>query len=138
MAVAYSIPTMPMNQVQLAKRKIPFLALGGVWEQDDVEAATSVVQAAARPDGNFFPLPEEADFQTALARHENCSRAIVVNSCGTALDLCMMALDVKPGDEVIVPGLTFVCTAGTAAARAAKVVFADIDPQTLCLSPGAV
>jgi dTDP-4-amino-4,6-dideoxygalactose transaminase len=37
-----------------------------------------------------------------------------------------------------VPGLTFVCTAGTAAARGARIIFADIDPSTLCLSPAAV
>ncbi|MBI4024416.1 MAG: DegT/DnrJ/EryC1/StrS family aminotransferase [Verrucomicrobia bacterium] len=122
----------------VAKRPVPFLALGGVWEQDDIDAATKVMQAAARPDGNFFPLPEEKDFQNALARHEGCKHAVVVNSCGTALDLCMMALGIHAGDEVIVPGLTFVCTAGAAVARSAKAVFADIDPVTLCLSPSSV
>ena len=119
-------------------RTIPFLALGGLWEQDDIDSAYRVIAAAAEPAGNFFPLPEEAEFQRALALHEGSAHAVVVNSCGTALDLCMMALAIEPGDEVIVPGLTFVCTAGAAAARGAKVVFADIDPVTLCLSPAAV
>jgi len=123
---------------QMEKRSIPFIALGGVWEEDDVAAATDVIRAAAEPNGNFFPLPEEVDFQQALAAHEECTHAVVVNACGTALDLCMMALGIGAGDEVIVPGLTFVCTAGTAAARGAKVVFADIDADTLCLSPEAV
>jgi UDP-4-amino-4-deoxy-L-arabinose-oxoglutarate aminotransferase len=50
----------------------------------------------------------------------------------------MIGLGVGPGDEVIVPGLTFVCTAGTAVARGARVRFADIDKQTMCLSPEAV
>ena len=126
------------NTSQLEKRSIPFIALGGVWEDDDVAAAMEVITAATEPNGNFFPLPEEVDFQKALAAHEDCAHAVAVNSCGTALDLCMMALEVKAGDEVIVPGLTFVCTAGTAAARRAKVVFADIDPGTMCLSPAAV
>jgi len=45
---------------------------------------------------------------------------------------------VSPGDDVIVPGLTFVCTATCAAAQGAKVVFADVDPDTLCLDPAAV
>ena len=122
----------------LEKRSLPYLALGGVWEQDDVEAAQRVIAAAAQLNGNFFPLPEEADFQKALAAHEGAAHAVAVNSCGTALDLCMIALGVGPGDEVIVPGLTFVCSAGTAAARGAKVVFADVDPATLCLDPKAV
>ncbi len=122
----------------LTKREVPFIALGGLWEQDDIDAATQVMQAAAEPGGNFFPLPEETDFQNALAQHEDCAHAVAVNSCGTALDLCMMALDIEAGDEAIAPGLTFVCTAGTAAARGAKIVFADIDKDTLCLSPAAV
>lgn len=119
-------------------RKVPFLPLGGIWEQDDIEAARKVIAAAAEPGGSFFPLPEETLFQQALAAHEGSAHAVAVNSCGTALDLCMIALGIREGDEVIAPGLTFVCTGGTAAARGAKVVFADIDPVTLCLSPAAV
>ena len=122
----------------MQKRKVPFQALGGSFDADDVEAALKVLKAAAEPGGSFFPLPEEADFQDALAAHEGAERAVIVNSCGTALDVCMTLLDVQAGDEVIVPGLTFVCTATCAAARGAKVVFADVDPATLCLDPAAV
>lgn len=117
-------------------RTIPFLALGGLFEADDAAAAGAVIESAASG-GNFFPLPEETLFQTALAESEGASYSIAVNSCGTALDLCMMAIELGPGDEVIVPPLTFVCTATCAAARGAKVVFADIDPHTLCLDPAA-
>ncbi|MFH1616667.1 MAG: DegT/DnrJ/EryC1/StrS family aminotransferase [Planctomycetota bacterium] len=118
-------------------RKVPFQALGGCFEQDDVDAALKVMQAVV-DGGSFFPLPEEADFQKALADHEGASHAVVVNSCGTALDLCMMMLGITAGDEVIVPGQTFVCTATCAAVRKAKVVFADVDPETMCLAPEAV
>jgi hypothetical protein len=62
------------------KREIPFIALGGVWEQDDVDAAMNVIQAAAQPNGNFFPLPEEKNFQDALAAHEESDFAVAVNS----------------------------------------------------------
>ncbi|MCE9560159.1 MAG: DegT/DnrJ/EryC1/StrS family aminotransferase [Armatimonadetes bacterium] len=127
-----------MTTTTLTKRNLPYIALGGVWEQDDVDAAHHVIAAAVGPNGNFFPLPEEPEFQKALASHEGAKFAIAVNSCGTALDLCMIALGIGPGDEVIVPGLTFVCSAGTASARGAKVIFADVDPQTLCLDPKAV
>lgn len=119
----------------LPVREIPFGAMGSVYEQDDLDAVASCVQAAARPGGSFFPLPEEVDFQESLAKHEGARRAIAVNSCGTALDLCMMALGIGPGDEVITTPLTFVCTAGCAIARGARVVFADVDPVTLCLDP---
>jgi dTDP-4-amino-4,6-dideoxygalactose transaminase len=73
-----------------------------------------------------------------FAEHEGARHAIATNSCGTALDCCMMALGIKAGDEVITTPLTFVCTAGTAIARGARVVFADVDPQTLNLDPARV
>jgi dTDP-4-amino-4,6-dideoxygalactose transaminase len=121
-----------------AIREIPFAASGGVFEQDDIDAALAVMRQAARPDGNFFPLPEENQFQQAFAAHEGAAKAVAVNSCGTALDLCLMVLEIGPGDEVITTPLTFICTASCAVARGAKVVFADIDPDTLCLDPADV
>lgn len=119
-------------------RSVPFKALGGIYEQDDVDAAAKVLKSICEPDGSFFPLPEEIDFQNALAQHEGASHAVAVNSCGTALDLCMMVLGIKPGDEAITTPLTFVCSATCAAARGAKVIFADIDPVTLNLDPKKV
>ena len=119
-------------------RPVPFLALGGLFEADDVAAAHQVIEAAAADGGNFFPLPEESRFQQALAANEGARHAVAVNSCGTALDLCMMVLGIRPGDEVITTPLTFICTATCASARGARVVFADVDPHTLCLDPRAV
>lgn len=119
-------------------REVPFLALGGIIEQDDIEAAMKVISAASGPSGNFFPLPEENDFQNALAEHEGAQKAIAVNSCGTALDCCMKALGIKEGDEVITTPLTFVCSAGTAVGQGAKVIFADIDSVTMNLDPAKV
>jgi len=119
-------------------REVPFIAMGGVYEQVVVEAAQQVFAAVANTEGTFFPLPEENDFQRAFAEHEGAKKAIAVNSCGTALDCCMMALGIEPGDEAITTPLTFVCTAGTAVARGARVVFADIDPVTWCLDPAKV
>ena len=119
-------------------RPIPFAAMGGVYEQDDLDAIARVVSQAMHTNQGFFPLPEENDFQNALAAHEGAKKAVAVNSCGTALDCCMMALGLKEGDEVITTPLTFVCTAGTAVARGARVVFADIEATTLNLDPRRV
>ncbi|MFH1476280.1 MAG: DegT/DnrJ/EryC1/StrS family aminotransferase [Verrucomicrobiota bacterium] len=119
-------------------RDVPFAAMGGIYEADDREAVRRLLEAVEGPSGNFFPMPEETEFQTMLARHEGAGKAVAVNSCGTALDCCMMALGVKAGDEVITTPLTFVCTAGTVVARGARVVFADIDPVTWSLNPARV
>jgi dTDP-4-amino-4,6-dideoxygalactose transaminase len=115
-------------------REIPFLSIGGLYERDDIDAATRVIAAVA-DQGSFFPLPEENDFQRQFSEHEGAEEAIATNSCGTALDCCMMALGIGEGDQVITTPLTFVCTAGTAVARGAQIVFADIDPDTMNLDP---
>jgi perosamine synthetase len=120
------------------KRDIPFLAMGGIYDQHEVAAAAGVIESACAEDGDFFPLPEETEFQNALAEHEGAVRAVAVNSCGTALDCCMMALGIKEGDEVITTPLTFVCTAGAAIGRGGKVVFADVDPASMNLNPASV
>jgi len=119
-------------------RDVPFGAMGGLYEEDDRAAVDRVIAAAMALDGSFFPMPEENEFQTLFARHEGARRAVAVNSCGTALDCCMMALGIKAGDEVITTPLTFVCTAGTVVARGGRVVFADINPVTWNLDPAKV
>lgn len=116
-------------------REVPFLRLGGIYEQDDMDVAVSVIKDVIEKNSGFFPLPEDNVFQEELAKHEGAKFAVSTNSCGTALDVCMMASGIKEGDEVITTPLTFVCTAGTIVARGAKVVFADIDIATMNLDP---
>jgi len=60
-------------------------------------------------------------------------KAMVTTSCTHALEMCALLLDIQPGDEVIVPSFTFVSTANAFALRGAKIVFADIRPDTLNL-----
>lgn len=131
-------PSLIKGKAPVQIREVPFLAMGGVYEQDDAEAVARVVSGVVEGEGNFFPLPEEDQFQRRFAEHEGAQKAVAVNSCGTALDCCMMALGIREGDEVITTPLTFVCTAGTAIAQGARVVFADIDPVIWNLDPAAV
>lgn len=60
-------------------------------------------------------------------------RALVTTSCTHALEMSAMLLDIQPGDEVIVPSFTFVSTANAFVLRGARIVFADIRPDTLNL-----
>jgi len=60
-------------------------------------------------------------------------KAIVTTSCTHALEMCALLLDIRPGDEVIVPSFTFVSTANAFVLRGAKIVFADVRPDTLNL-----
>jgi dTDP-4-amino-4,6-dideoxygalactose transaminase len=58
-------------------------------------------------------------------------KALLTTSCTHALELSALLLDIQPGDEVIVPSFTFVSTANAFALRGARLVFADIRPDTL-------
>ncbi len=60
-------------------------------------------------------------------------RALLTTSCTHALEMSALLLDIQPGDEVIVPSFTFVSTANAFALRGARIVFADIRPDTLNL-----
>lgn len=60
-----------------------------------------------------------------------CKKALLVTSCTHALEMCAILLDIKEGDEVIMPSYTFVSTANAFVLRGAKIVFVDIRPDTM-------
>lgn len=77
-----------------------------------------------------------AQFEAAFAAHLGVDRERVtsVNSCTEALFLAMEAAGVGPGDEVVLPSISFVGAGNAVAARGARPVFCDVDPRTL--APG--
>jgi dTDP-4-amino-4,6-dideoxygalactose transaminase len=68
-----------------------------------------------------------------LERELSVPRALLTTSCTHALDMIALLLEVGPGDEVIVPSFTFVSVANAFALRGARIVFADVRPDTLNL-----
>jgi len=60
-----------------------------------------------------------------------CEKALLTTSCTHALEMSAILLDIKEGDEVIMPSYTFVSTANAFALRGAKIVFVDIRPDTM-------
>lgn len=71
--------------------------------------------------------------QTLLKDVIGCRRALVTTSCTHALEMAALLLDLKEGDEVVVPAYTFVSTANAFVLRGARPVFCDIRPDTLNL-----
>lgn len=63
----------------------------------------------------------------------HCKEALLVNSCTSALEICSMLINIKPGDEIILPSYTFVTTANAFVSRGARPIFVDIDKKTLNL-----
>src|SRR4051794_1176998 len=82
--------------------------------------------------------PAVERFEKSLASYCQTTHAIGVSSGTDALLCSLMALGVKPGDEVIVPAFTFFATAGSVARLGATPVFCDIDPATFNIDPAQV
>ena len=76
-----------------------------------------------------------ASFEQAYAKLVEAKHAIAVNSGTAALHMALLAVGVKPGDEVIVPSFTFVATAEVVVLCDAQPVFVDISPQTYNIDP---
>jgi perosamine synthetase len=82
--------------------------------------------------------PKVREFEQSFAHWIGVGEAVAVSSGTAALHAAMHALGVGPGDEVIVPALTFVATANCVVYQGATPLFADVDPATLLIDPDDV
>src|SRR5882672_10938425 len=76
--------------------------------------------------------------EAQLCEYFGVKHAALVNSWTNGAVAALLALGIGPGDEVIVPAQTFIASANVAELIGAKVVFADVDPDTLLLTPAGV
>jgi dTDP-4-amino-4,6-dideoxygalactose transaminase len=79
-----------------------------------------------------------AEFEEAVARTVGTAHAAAVSSGTAALHLALLALEIGPGDEVIVPAYTFPATANVVELCGAKSVLVDVDPDSAVVDPAAV
>jgi dTDP-4-amino-4,6-dideoxygalactose transaminase len=88
-------------------------------------------------DSNWVaPLGPQVDaFERELAEVGGVGHAAALSSGTAALHLALQLLGVGPGDDVLIPTLTFVATANAAVYVGARPVFVDVDPSTWCLDP---
>jgi perosamine synthetase len=77
-------------------------------------------------------------FERAFARHTGRAHAIALPSCTSAIHLALAAAGIGPGDEVIVPELTWIATVAPVHYVGATPVFADVEPDHWCVSPESV
>lgn len=82
--------------------------------------------------------PRVAEFERRFAEYVGATHAVAVSSCTTALHLALLALGIKPGDEVLCPSLSFIASANAVAHVGAVPVFVDVDPATYNVDPECV
>lgn len=87
---------------------------------------------------NFIMGNEVSELESSLEEFTGAKYAITCSNGTDALLLAMMALDIKPGDEVITTPFTFIATAETIAFLGAKPVFVDIDEKTYNIDPNKI
>ena len=74
--------------------------------------------------------PKVAEFEEIFARYVGARHAVATTSCTTALHAALSVSGIGPGDEVIVPSLSFIATANSVLYCGATPVFVDVDPET--------
>jgi perosamine synthetase len=104
---------------------------------DITEAEIAAVNAVLRTP-RLSLGPQMENFEHSLAHYVGTSQAIAVSSGTAALHLCIRALGISEGDEVIVPSFAFIAVANVLRYERAVPVFVDIDPYTLNLDPARI
>jgi dTDP-4-amino-4,6-dideoxygalactose transaminase len=117
-------------------RKISMVNLKSQYDRIKPEidtAISDVINSTA-----FINGPAVKDFQAALENYLGVKHVIPCANGTDALQVCMMALGLKPGDEVIAPSFTFIATAEVIAVLGLTPVLVDVEPDTFNISPEAI
>ncbi len=101
--------------------------------EEEIEAAVRVLRS-----GMVVQGPEVAAFEAEFAPLVDSRHCVAVNSGTSALHLSLLALGLRPGDEVIVPSFSFAASANAVRLAGAEPVFVDIEPDYFTLDPRAV
>ena len=110
------------------------LPYGRQWiDEEDIEVVVQVLRSPWITTG-----PKIAEFEEAFAKLVGAKYAVAVSSGTAALHAAMYAIGIKPGDEVIVPAMTFAASATCVVFQGGTPVFVDVDPETLLIDPKQV
>ncbi len=104
---------------------------GPMFDEEEVEAVSAVIRSRKVTQLSSSVVGE---FEEAFADYVGAKEAIAVNSGTASLHTLLAACDIGAGDEVIVPAFTFIGTVGPVLQQRATPIFADIDPDTYCMT----
>jgi dTDP-4-amino-4,6-dideoxygalactose transaminase len=117
-------------------RKISMVDLKSQYEKIKPEIDKSISDVINTT--SFINGPAVKEFQTALEKYLGVKHVIPCANGTDALQISMMALGLKPGDEVIAPSFTFIATAEVVAVLGLTPVLVDVEPDTFNISPEAI
>jgi len=103
-----------------------------------LRAQTDAAMARVVDSGAFILGPEVEAFEEEFAAYCGAAHAVGVGNGTDALTIALRALEVGPGDEVIVPSFTFYASAEAIPPTGARPVFCDVDPETFCVTADTV
>lgn len=104
------------------------------WDEEDIKAVSKTIRR-----GTYWATgPEINEFEKKLSEYIGTKYAVVFNTGTSALHAILMAYNVKHGDEIITPSLSFVSTANSVLFTGAKPVFADVERKTYALDVESV
>ena len=101
--------------------------------EEDIAAVAETLRSVFLTSG-----PRAAGFEEAFARYLGVEHTAAVSSCTSALYLCLRALNIGPGDEVITTPMTFIATANAILHAGARPVFVDVEQDTGNIDAGSV
>jgi dTDP-4-amino-4,6-dideoxygalactose transaminase len=115
---------------------VPLLDVGRQYQQIRQQIARAIDRVCES--GRYVLGPDCEQLESALAQYCQTPHAVACASGSDALLLALMALDIGPGDEVLMPSYTFFATASAAWRVGAKPVFVDIDPLSFNIDPNRI
>jgi UDP-2-acetamido-2-deoxy-ribo-hexuluronate aminotransferase len=118
-----------MKPIQMVDTKTQYLKI-----KKEVDDAVISVMESSR----FIGGPVVTDFANNLAKYHNSKHVITCANGTDALQIAMMALGLKAGDEVITPSFTYIATVEVAALLGIKPIFVEVDKRTFCIDVNAI
>lgn len=87
--------------------------------------------------GRLYPQSRAQMFESAFAEYQQARHGIAVSNGTVSIELSLIAAGIRPGDEVLVPAVTFIASASAIVRVGAVPIFVDSDPETIAMSPAA-
>jgi dTDP-4-amino-4,6-dideoxygalactose transaminase len=117
-------------------KKIQMVDLMTQYQQIKTEVDAALMNVIEN--AQFINGPDVQLFQKELEEYLGVKHVIPCANGTDALQIALMALDLKPGDEVITPSFTYIATTEVMALLGLKPVFVEVDPDTFCIDPSTI